>query len=316
MDQPPGAQRRRVPDARVARQGLAEQPGRPRARERPRRLRQRQGDGAVGHPAADREPGRRRDPARRERRRHRPAARDGPAPDQARRGCADADGRGDATRRARQELELASQEALSKGITTFEDAGSDALDDRPDEGDGRRGEDRRPTLGDGPAVERDHRAEAGAVQDDRLRQRPPDRPRDQEADRRRAGLARRVAARALLGQARVVRSRDDQGRRDRRDGAARDAERLPAVRARHRRPRQPRDAEHLRARLQGQPRRRRTSAGASSTRSTSARPTSRASASWASSPSMQGIHCTSDAPYVLERLGARARRKGPTSGRS
>ena len=33
------------------------------ARQRPRGVRQRQGDGAVGHPPSDREPRRRRDPA-------------------------------------------------------------------------------------------------------------------------------------------------------------------------------------------------------------------------------------------------------------
>ena len=152
-------------------------------------------------------------------------------------------------------------------------------DHRSHEADGGRGQDGRPPLGDGAAGERGDRAEAGAVPDDRLRQRPPHRARDQEVDRRRARPARRLAAGALLRQAGVDGPRDDQGRRDRGDGAPGDAARLPARRARDRRPRQPRDARHLRARVQGESRRRRICAGASSTRSTSARRTSRASAS-------------------------------------
>ena len=61
-----------------------------------------------------------------------------------------------------------------------------ARDHRPHEEDGRRGQDGRPPVGDGAPGQRGDRAEARAVQDDRLRQRPPDRPRDQEGDRRRA----------------------------------------------------------------------------------------------------------------------------------
>ena len=93
-----------------------------------------------------------------------------------------------------------------------------------------------------------------------------------------------------------------------RDREAGDAARLPALRARDRRPRQPRDARTSSRRRSRRIPTRRTCAGASSTRSTSARRTSRASAQLGVIASMQGIHCTSDAPYVLARLGREARR--------
>jgi len=61
---------------------------------------------------------------------------------------------------------------------------------------------------------------------------------------------------------------------------------------------------------------RKTCAGASSTRSTSASPTSRASAASASSRPCRGSTATSDAVFVPARLGAKRSEEGPTSGRS
>ena len=52
--------------------------------------------------------------------------------------------------RERRVLELASQEALSKGITSFQDAGSSFDDHRSHEGDGRRRQARRPAVDHGP----------------------------------------------------------------------------------------------------------------------------------------------------------------------
>ena len=72
---------------------------------------------------------------------------------------------------------------------------------------------------------------------------------------------------------------DDADREHRGDRAHRARQRRAAVRARDRRSRQSRSAEHLRARVQAASRRRRICAGASSTRSTSIPPTSRASGS-------------------------------------
>ena len=101
-----------------------EQPRAARARQRPRRVRERQGDGAVGHPPADREPGGRRDPARRQRRRDGPSARAGAGADQARRGRADADAGGTEPPARARSWSWRRRKSLAKGITTFEDAGS------------------------------------------------------------------------------------------------------------------------------------------------------------------------------------------------
>ena len=78
---------------------------------------------------------------------------------------------------------------------------------------------------------------------------------------------------------------------------------LPAVRPRHRRPGQPRDAGHLRAGLQGAPGKEGPPLAHRARPAPQRGPTSRASARSASIAAMQGIHCTSDAPYVLARLG-------------
>ena len=60
----PVAQRRRLPAARVAEPGLAEQPRVAHARQRPRRVRQRQGDEGGGGHQGDAQSVRRQDPAR------------------------------------------------------------------------------------------------------------------------------------------------------------------------------------------------------------------------------------------------------------
>ena len=102
-------------------------------------------------------------------------------------------------------------------------------------------------------------AESREVPDGRLRRRFPHRPRHQAFDRRRARSARRLAARAVLRQA-----RSDSGDNTTTVETIRETAklalraRLPALRPRHRRPRQPRDAGHLRRGVQGQNRRRRT----------------------------------------------------------
>ena len=129
-------------------------------------------------------------------------------------------------------------------------------DRRSHEGDDRRGQDERAAL--------DHAARWTTSRSppnlDKYKtidygQRLPHRARDQEIDRRRARAARRVAARAVLGQARRHRPQHrDRSRTITRDRPPRDAARLPALRPRHRRPRQPRDAEHLRGGIQGEPR--------------------------------------------------------------
>ena len=106
------AERRRLSDARVARSRVAGQSGRPHARQRPRELRQRQGDGAVGHDTDDAEPGGRRNPEGRERRADRPAARDGVRLDQRDTGIE----RGRAQlARDRKVLELASRSRSRRG---------------------------------------------------------------------------------------------------------------------------------------------------------------------------------------------------------
>ncbi len=95
-----------------------------------------------------------------------------------------------------------------------------------------------------------------------------------------------------------------------RTGEARHPPRLPALRPRHRRPRQSRSAQRLRADLPGASRSARTSAGASNMPSTSTPPIFPASANSASSPPCRPCHCTSDAPYVALRLGDKRAEEG------
>ena len=87
-------------------------------------------------------------------------------------------------------------------------------------------------------------------------------------------------------------------------------ERLPAVHPRDRRPRQPRDAQPLRGDVQGAPRQEGRALARRARAAHRRAPTSRASAQLGVIASMQGIHCTSDAPYVLARLGPQRAEEG------
>ena len=194
-------------------------------------------------------PGRWRSAEGRERRPDRAAARDG--------GAADTGAGADAEERvayARKVLRARGSRSPVEGDHQLPGRGRVVRHDRPDEDDGGRRRHGRPPVGDGAGEQRDGGAEARPLPDDRLRRRPPDRPRHQASDRRCARVARRLAARALLGQAREHRPQHDVGRVHPRDREARDRERLPALRARDRRSCQPRDAEHLRGGVQGEPR--------------------------------------------------------------
>ena len=156
--------------------------------------------------------------------------------------------------RDRKILELADREALSKGVTSFQDAGSsfgtiDLMKQMVDEG--AMGVRLWVMVREGNEAEAPTSRE---VPDDRLRRRPPHRARHQASDRRRARVARRVAARALLRQAGKHRAEHDVGGLDSRDSAARDRQRLSVVRPRHRRSRESRNLEHLRGGVQGEPR--------------------------------------------------------------
>ena len=102
------------PDSRVADAVSPNNPVVPHARQRPRQLRQRQGDGAVGHRRRHAESRRRRNPEGRGRQADRNVARDRLAADSHRRRRAGADGRG-AAARARQVLELASAGSAVEG---------------------------------------------------------------------------------------------------------------------------------------------------------------------------------------------------------
>ena len=93
-------------------------------------------------------------------------------------------------------------------------------------------------------------------------------------------------------------------------GAARHRAWLSIVHACDRRSRKSRGLEYLRRGVHTvRQERRAICAGASSTHSTSRRPTSRASVSLASSPRCRRVHATSDAVFVPARLGDTARRR-------
>ena len=127
------------PTARVARSRVAEQPRDPDARERPRELRQRKAMELSGITREHAESDGRRDSQGRERRSDRACCA------RPRSGwCATGAGEPpptaeEAAARARKVLELADQEVLSKGITSFQDAGSSfATIDLHEEDDRRR----------------------------------------------------------------------------------------------------------------------------------------------------------------------------------
>ena len=305
-------ERRGLPDPRVAQQGLAQQPRRAHARERPRQLRQRQGDGAVRHDRKTREPGRRRHPQGRGRQPDRPAARDRLAPDPHRH-RREPDRR-ERRARARQILELASKEVVSKGVTSFHDAGSsfadvDLMKAMVDEG--KIGIRLWMMLRVGNAALAENMAKYRMI--DYGSGFSPSARSSTRSTARWVRAARGCSSPTPTSPtppASTPRRSDDRGNR-----RARDAARLPTLRPRDRRSRQPRDARHLRRGVQGESRQ-------------EGRPLARRARA-APEPddiprfgqlgviaSMQGIHCTSDAPYVPPASATSAPRKAPMSGRS
>ena len=156
--------------------------------------------------------------------------------------------------RDREVLELASKEVLSKGITTFEDAGSplstiDLMKKMVDEG--KIGVRlwvmvRQPNATIAPRLAQYKMIDYG---DGHLTVRAIKKQIDGALGSRGAWLLAPYADKpGSSGLETTPVAEIDE------TAPHRDAERLPVVRARDRRPRQPRDARHLRARLQGQSR--------------------------------------------------------------
>ena len=154
----------------------------------------------------------------------------------------------------RREVQLADEEVVAKGVTSFQDAGSsfETIDVfKKVAAEGKLGvrlwvmiRDTSERMATSLAAYRlidgyDRHLTVRAIK---------------QHHRRRPRLARGVAPRALLGPAVEHGPQHHSGRDGRGDRQARHGQRLPALRARHRRPRQPREAQHLRGRLQGQPR--------------------------------------------------------------
>ena len=277
------AERRRLSAARRAQPRVAEQPGLADARQRPRRLRQRAGD-EDGRSARRRRP----IPHGGKILRDKDGNATGLFNERAQSLVGDALARDRATRTPAQVeadlrtvIELASREALSKGLTTVHDAGSPpstievmkrVVDEgklplrvwmmlREDAGPARRRHAEVPrsstTATSGSPCARIKRAIDGAL------------------GSRGAWMLEPYAD--LPSTSGMNTDSLDDIRHDRGAG---DQERLPDGGPRHRRPRQPRDAEHLRGGVQAASREEQQGrcAGGSSTRSTSAPPTSRASA--------------------------------------
>ena len=207
----------------------------------------------------------------------------------------------------RQQIKLAERECLSKGITTFEDAGSpfatvDLFRKMAEQGElGLRMWVMLRAPQDELAANLRRYYMVG-VGGDHLTVRAIKEYMDGAL-----GLARGVAAGAVLGPAGgcAESQRDQRGASavHPQDGRAGHRQRLSTLHARHRRPGQSRGAEFVRSgfsRASGQDR---TCAGGSSTRSIWTRPISRASAQLGVIAAMQGIHCTSDGPFVIARLG-------------
>ena len=149
--------------------------------------------------------------------------------------------------RTRRELELADAECLSKGITSFQDAGVsfatvDVMKEMAEAGE--LGVRLWVMLGE------DNDALEARAAEYRIRRRgggAPHHPRDQAPDRRSAGLPRRLAARTLRRPPRQHRPQHDPAGRTGTDRADRPRQRSATLRSRHRRPRQPRDPRPLRA---------------------------------------------------------------------
>ena len=212
----------------------------------------------------------------------------------------------------REVIALASQEVLSKGLTSVHDAGSppSTIEVMKKVVDERQlplrvwmmlREDAGPARGGHAEIPRRQ-----------LRRQAIHRARDQAGDRRRPRIARRVDARAVRRPGDDERDAHRLAGRHQDDRGARDQERLPDGGARHRRPRQPRDAEYLRgARSSRHPEK---SGKALRWRMEHAQHISAADiprfGRLGVIASMEGIHCTSDAPYVLARLGPKRAEEG------
>ena len=235
----------------------------------------------------------------------------GPRRPRARGVAREEDARAERLADARRQIELAVQASLEKGVTSFHDAGANftTLDIyKQAAADGRLG---IRSVGDGPR-----------------QQRQP--ARRSWRNTRRSGLnnnhltiaAIKVTADGALGSRGALMLEpytdspssaglaDQLAREHRGDGEDRARQRRAAVRARDRRSGQPRSAECLRARVPARVRRRRTCAGASSTRSTSIAADIPRFGQLGVIAAMQGIHATSDAPYVPARLGPKRARRG------
>ncbi len=276
----PDPERRGFPDPCVARRGVAGQPGGPHARERPRQLCKQPRAPALRHLEDHAEPAWRGAPQGRGRGAHRADARARVRPDPPRHRGAGPHRGGEPGARPQD-----SRARVARGhLEGHHDVSGCRLvvcRRGPDEGDGGRTEDGRPPVDHDPREQRGARAEPRQVPDGGLRGRAPHRARDQAFHRRRARLARGVAARTVLRQAGQHRAEYDDARCHCRERGARRAARLPDVRPRDRRSRQSRNAQHLRAGVQGEPGQSAICGGAWSTRSTSACPTFRASGSLA-----------------------------------
>ena len=240
----------------VAEQSLAEQSGRAHARQRPRVVRQRQGDGAVGHHGDDAESGGRRDSQGCQGPADRPAARESVRPGRPRRGANRADRPRRSMRASRITRSRArrSRKSLSKGITTFEDAGSPIS---------------RPSIVIKKMIDEGKlsvrlwvmvRDSNETLERQACRQYKADRLRAITSSRCARSRVRWMArwARAARGcssrtpTSRTARACNDDRRFRRCSETAQIAmrPRLSAVHPRDRRPRQPRGAEHLRSRVQ------------------------------------------------------------------
>ena len=166
----PAAERRRLSVSRRAEQGVAEQPGDADARQRPRQLRQRQGDGRRRAHREDAGSGGRRDSQGQGGRpigllRETASGLVGRALDAWRAKKTPEERLAD----ARRQIELAAQASLENGVTSFHDAGANFATIDMLQAGGRRRPPRRPAVGDDPRQQRQPARQAGAIQGGRPR---------------------------------------------------------------------------------------------------------------------------------------------------
>ena len=300
------------PASRVARQGVARQSRRADARERACVVCQRQGDAEAGHQARHDESLRRRDPEG-----HRAAIR---------RGCCGSArrvslGRAEAAYNAkrtpaeiaaelRKQIELATDESLSKGITSFQDAGSpfstvDALKAMAEKRELRMRIWMMLRAGNDALAPRLDRARTIGAGDNYFTVRAIKRQIDGALGSRGAWLLEPYSDKP-----------DSSGleyrgsRRYPRDRGAGDPARVSALRPRDRRSRQSRDARtSLRTRFKAHPDKKDLRWRVEHAQHLSAADIPRFGQLGVIA-AMQGIHCTSDAPYVLLRSGAKRAEEG------